>query len=933
MSGRGAGWRRLRTDARLARRQVWRTKGSSALVVLLIVLPVAALSGGGIFWQSHIPTPQQKAALELGRHQAWLQVVGGSDPTRWQSVDMPYEYGVETDDAGRAVNVEGPRPEDPSQFLPSGAAVRTVTEWGSLYVETETGIGQVAATAGDVWDDAFEGRYVVVDGAAPTRGDEAMVSPGLLERMGADIGDDVVLVDSDRAFTVTGTMRRADARPEDPEVFLPSRAADVVGGQERWFIEDWQPDLAALGELNRAGFIAFAQDLAIDPPPGARVATYSNGDSQDMTMLMTGLLLAVFSGYLVVLLAGAAFAVSARRQQQTLAVAASVGAGRSDVFRVVVMQGTVLGAVAGVIGIGLGAAGAWLGLELTDTGAVNSFWGNWGYRVPWLALAGVAVFAVVVGTLSAVAPARTATRGDVLGALRGSRRPAVLQRKRPWWGLGLMIAGLAATVAGVLTLIALNTADPVDYSHPLRITAMMAVAFGPVVFQIGFLVAGHWVLVRVGRPLARIGLAPRLASRDSAANPSRVVPAFAAIAACVFIASYAAATTALTAAGNARTYWYNGPLHSVSVSVFQNGPDPAPEALAAAEELLGSTAPRSTALVMAPTSTAFDAETGEVVDPDHPVYALRSQSWRNCDTCSDDPSAAMNGQLSIVAADDVAVLLDHPVDEATLRAYREGAALTTTTEYTTPEGEVVITEWTEQGRTDFYNALSAVDWEDESDDRFARVPRPLAERAISAVHLDTGSNHSTQVLIAPETAKTLGIAFAPSQLVGVYDEPLSEAALDRLMAEASGVRLADGAAVWVMTERGPDPVAPWLWLIVAIAGVLVVGASAVVLGLARFERRPDDATLTAVGGSRVLRRNVNAWQAAIIVGIGAVVGTIAGLIPVWGTAQSSADFLRLADLPWPWLAILGVGLPVAITAVAWLVPPRRPELTRRTAIA
>ena len=62
-----------------------------------------------------------------------------------------------------------------------------------------------------------------------------MVSPGLLERMGAEIGEDVVLVDSDRAFTVTGTLRRADADPEDPEVFLPAQLADVVGGQERWF--------------------------------------------------------------------------------------------------------------------------------------------------------------------------------------------------------------------------------------------------------------------------------------------------------------------------------------------------------------------------------------------------------------------------------------------------------------------------------------------------------------------------------------------------------------------------------------------------------------------------------------------------------------------------------------------------------------------------
>lgn len=133
--------------------------------------------------------------------------------------------------------------------------------------------------------------------------------------------------------------------------------------------------------------------------------------------------------------------------------------------------------------------------------------------------------------------------------------------------------------------------------------------------------------------------------------------------------------------------------------------------------------------------------------------------------------------------------------------------------------------------------------------------------------------------------------------------------------------------------RGPGPAEPWMWLIAAAAGVLVIGAGAVCLGLARFERRPDDATLTAVGGGRGIRRRINAWQGAIIVGIGVVVGTIAGQIPMWGIAQSGTTMRYWEDAPWVWLAALAVGLPVVVTAASWLVPPRRPELTRRTAIA
>lgn len=928
---RGAGWRRLRTDARLARRQVWRTKGSSALVLLLVLLPVTGLAGGAIFWQSHVPTPEQAATLELGRHQSWIQVLAGPDPTRWQAVDAPWDTGVETDDAGRAVSPEQPRPDDPSALIPAGSVVHELVEWGGVFIGTATGVGNAAVTAGDVWDDAFEGRYVMVDGAVPADGDQAMVSPAMLDRLGAEIGDEFELVDEDRAFVISGTMRRADAGPADEEIFLPASAAGLVDGQRRWFVEDWQPGLAELEELNHAGFIAYARDLAIDPPPGARVSTWADDTAQVTSMITTGFMLALFSGYLVVLLAGAAFAVSARRQQQSLAVAASVGAARSNVFRVVVMQGTVLGAVAGVIGIALGAGLAWIALEATDTGAVNSFWGNWGYHVPWALVAAVAGFAVVVGTLSAIAPARAATRGDVLGALRGSRRPAVLRRKRPWWGLGFMIAGLVATALGATLILVLDSAEDLDTTVPLRVIALSGVALGPIVFQIGFLFAGHWVLVLVGRPLARIGLAPRLASRDSAANPSRVVPAFAAIAACVFIASYAISTTALTAAQNERTYWYTGPLHSVTAGVFESG-EPTGDVLAAAEELLQPTSPTGTAVVGAPTSTAYDPRSGEPIDPKHPVWAVAGQRWEQCPECGTDPSSAMNGALAIVHPRDVSLLLDHPVDESVLAAYRDGAAITTTNEYLSPEGDVSITRWTEQSRNDFYNAMTAIDWNAPEGERYAHVPPPDEEIPIAAVSVDIGSSSSFQVMIAPETAEALGIDVAPSSLVATYDEPLEQAALDRLNAESQSFRFPDGAALWFTIERGPEPIAPWLWLIVAVAAVLVVGASAVVLGLARFERRPDDATLTAVGGSRGLRRRINAWQAAIIVGIGAVVGTLAGLIPVWGTAQSTSGYLRLVDMPWLWLGILAVGLPVAITLAAWLVPPRHPELTRRTVI-
>ena len=43
--------------------------------------------------------------------------------------------------------------------------------------------------------------------------------------------------------------------------------------------------------------------------------------------------------------------------------------------------------------------------------------------------------------------------------------------------------------------------------------------------------------------------------------------------------------------------------------------------------------------------------------------------------------------------------------------------------------------------------------------------------------------------------------------------------------------------------------------------------------------------------------------------------------------------LTLGEVPWLWYALLALALPIAVTLVSWLVPPRTPDLTRRTAIA
>lgn len=261
--------------------------------------------------------------------------------------------------------------------------------------------------------------------------------------------------------------------------------------------------------------VVFDRDLVANPQIPAPA-----GDAYLWSIVALLSAAAVFAGYLVVLLAGAAFSVSARRQQRALAVAASVGASRSDIFRVVALQGTVLGVVGGVVGAALGVSLGILALHLLDDGAVSSFWG---VHIPWGLLVAVIVFATIVGTIAAIAPARAATRGEVIAALRGARRPVSVRVSRPLWGTLLIAAGIALTVASAVWLSAINAEPFVPSGDAPRQVCIWGIIAGPILLQLGVILGGHWIIAQLARAISRLGLAPRIASRDAAARPGRIV--------------------------------------------------------------------------------------------------------------------------------------------------------------------------------------------------------------------------------------------------------------------------------------------------------------------------------------------------------------------------------------------------------------------------
>ena len=147
----------------------------------------------------------------------------------------------------------------------------------------------------------------------------------------------------------------------------------------------------------------------------------------------------------VVLLAGPAFAVGARKQQRSLALMAAAGGTPKQARRVVLGSAIVLGAVAAVVGVLAGIGLGWILIPV-----VQRFSGQLARTVRGAVAAagGVAAFGLLAAFLAAVVPARIASRQDVVAVLAGRRGDRAPSLRSPLIGLVLLGVGVLVRSSG-----------------------------------------------------------------------------------------------------------------------------------------------------------------------------------------------------------------------------------------------------------------------------------------------------------------------------------------------------------------------------------------------------------------------------------------------------------------------------------------------------
>ncbi|MFC0028322.1 FtsX-like permease family protein [Micromonospora chaiyaphumensis] len=820
-----------RAALRIARREARRARRRTALVLVMIALPVFGLTFAAVSYDMAELTRAERMDRQLGGADAelrWIDLNAISQDA-WGEGSWP----VEGDPVPRARPVTA---DELRALLPAGSRLTRMRRWVPFEVRINGKSVSFDARAVDLTDPLARPLATLRDGRRPTRPDEIAVSPAALRKLGVRLGEPVRTVDG-TTYRVVGVVEFPDnlrevvaLRPELPPG--PLAAAD-----ENWLVDlPGTMDAALADRLNARGILVAART----PLPG-RDETATGPDLPDAeetgnTVLVGGL------GLLeVVLLVGPAFAVGVRRRRRDLALVAVAGGDASHLRRIVLADGVVLGAGGAAVGLLLGVAAAFAGRPLVEHYVLGARSGA--YRLFPAALLAIVAVAVLAGVLAALAPAWAAARQDVVAGLAGRREPP--RPRRRWLVLGVLL-----TVAG-----AALAAFGATRTTPTGVLAGVVLGELGLVFCTPTLIG---LLARIGRLLP---LTPRLALRDASRNRSSAAPAISAVMAAV-AGSVALGVYVASDDARQRAAWQPGlpPGHVL----LQRTDGPATGALPPAAEVaerIGAVLPGATVVPLAAPECAKPADpedycTATAVRPPeqrcpYEPFAPAPASARSDPRCVRPFREPSDFYLPALVDDGTALpaLTGAPAEEVAAASRTLGA------------GGVVVTD------------------PGQLVDGRVRVEVSHGSGAVAAAvtlpaYVLRGGLPVDRLVVSPGAAATLGLVAAPLGYLVDTAEPPTGRQRDRLAADLSGVA---PLAVQVATAGPPSDQRPLLLLLAGASAVITLGAAAVATGLAGAEGRRDLSTLAAVGADPRVRRVLSLCQAGVIAVLGSVLGILAGL--------------------------------------------------------
>ncbi|MGW2589222.1 FtsX-like permease family protein [Streptomyces sp. NPDC001515] len=941
------GWR---AALRMARRDALRAKGRSALVVAMIALPVLGVTAADVTYRSADTSEAELLTARMGSADALF-----TDPGLGPLEQMP--DGDMYDAVGGSVPEGDIPPIDMRAALPEGARALTVRSVPAT-VTTAYGLVGTDITELRISDAMVRGRVELIRGAFPHGTDEMAATEPFMKSAGLHVGSRTTVNSTGRTYTITGVVEEpsdlnakglyADpgaviapwqkAADRDPDVLPPNT------GSVQWLVTgaggsgvDWDDVLAA----NRVGALVVSRQVVLDPPPASEIplarsiTPYKDSTSAEVGAdAVTVVAMAVLE---IVLLAGPAFAVGARRSRRQLGLIDTCGGDRRHIRAVVLAGGIVLGSVGAVTGV---AAGLLLTVAFRPT---IEEWA--GQRFGSLVLdpgelLTIALLGLVTGVLAALAPAIVASRQSVLESLTGRRGVRRGSRVLPVAGACVLALGTAVAVYG-------GTSDDTRL-----------VAGGSVLAELGLLGCIPVIVGLLGRLGRRLPLSPRMALRDAARNRGRTAPAvaavMAAVAGSVALATYMSSTMA-------ESDYRRVPMLAEGTMVLSASDEDSaarlPLARAAVERTMTVTGRRADyARVWAGSdcnvfyeddasgcgSMALVKPTGkghtcplQAKGAKELAARLSSEEHRTLmrtPACVDEHVSAgsfgTDENNIVVGGPDLLrtyVKLDDPAAAAALEA---GTPVLLNRAYA-KDGEVTL------------KAVHTYNPKDTENRKLHPGParRTTDRLRVYVADAPYATTPGIRMIMPRKTAERIGLHTQEGGSVYAVPHRPSDAEDQRVAATIEEA----GGGVWLQTDPGPgDRDDTTLLILTLFAGVVTLGAAAITTGLAKADAEADLTTLSAVGAPPRVRRALSGFQCMTVAFTGVLLGTVAGLVPAVAVRLTdlgkSMEAMRVNPMesaytpivmPWTAIGVLAVAVPLLAGLLAAVFSRSRPALARR----
>ncbi|MCU7724551.1 FtsX-like permease family protein [Actinoplanes sp. KI2] len=613
-----------------------------------------------------------------------------------------------------------------------------------------------------------------------------------------------------------------------------------------------------------------AQFAAVHRPDGSTVDFRGAGDVNAGPQAV--LILATVGLLFVGLLAAAGFTVLAQRRQRALGMLGAVGARQRHLRLVTQANGALVGAVAAVVGGGLGLL-IWFAAATRLEGLVEHRIDR--FDVPWTEVVIALLLAFLTAVLAAWWPARGVARVPIVAAL--SDRPP---RPRP--AHRFAVAGVVLTAAGLALLVASKHSRPFLIVGGILATAVGMLLLAPL---------GVAALAAVAR-ICPVG--PRLALRDLARYRARSGAALAAIslgtgiAAAVVIGAGAA-----QAAGEAPPTTGNLPPDQLIVWL-------SPERISGPVPTLSAEDLRNT---QAGVQSVADGLHARWTLPLVGALSPKAQPMGGASGVDGKPVAVLgipepgdgghtryNGDTMIpLLVATPALLQRYGIDPASIDPAAE-----------------VLTARTDLSR---YDLLTGAERPHKWQPAVQRVTLPVYTSEPIVLLTDHGMRSLGLDPITVGWLIQAPAALTPAQV----DKATTTAIATGLSVETRPV-LADMARLRAIAT--------------GIGVAVALGVLAMTVGLIRGEGARDLRTLTANGAGGGTRRILVAATAAALGGLGALLGVTGAYAAqiAWYVHQLH----WLAEVPLMNLAGLVVGLPLVAAVGGWLLGGRAPSAIART---